>query len=314
MKKYLIIFLTVFSFTVAAYQAGAKDNPDDELRLIPVFQYDYLSLDAQNLISMGGGFVIQNSDVTFTGIYMRHSFSDKVLHDYPDIFHTIDTLLDGKAGRHRYIGIFKSESDNPVAGGISTYQAGALYGYELIGGGNLSFVIGCGIAVGDFGIETHDGDTWPVLPVPLIRLFYNSEWIDMKFECITSPNLSFTIAPGRRLRFTWDSRMDQTRDIRDLIFECSIDYRFFDRDNGLGDFAGISAGFKNDNYGAYILGDRDGKESIEVHYYSVFGALDLSLLKIYGGYAFKGRELYREKEKNIIGNGYFFTVRALYQF
>jgi hypothetical protein len=42
---------------------------------------------------------------------------------------------------------------------------------------------------------------------------------------------------------------------------------------------GVSAGFKNDNYGAFCLKGKDGEESIEVHYYSVYGTLDLSLLK-----------------------------------
>ena len=63
-----------------------------------------------------------------------------------------------------------------------------------------------------------------------------------------------------------------------------------------------------------MIGDEGGDESVEVHYYSVFGAIDLSLLKITGGYAFGGRELYREEIKNDTGEGYFVSVQGMYQF
>ena len=113
--------------------------------------------------------------------------------------------------------------------------------------------------------------------------------------------------------------MDQLRDIRDLVFECALAYRFFPVDHPMGDFAGISVGVKNDNYGAFNLGgyetvDLEEDESIEIHYCAVFGMIDLSLLKITGGYAFRGRELYQEEQTKDMGEGYFLSIQGMYQF
>jgi len=87
----------------------------------------------------------------------------------------------------------------------------------------------------------------------------------------------------------------------------------------MGDLAGIALGIKNDNYGAFKLGEYDRNlveedESIEIHYNALFGELDLTLLKITGGYAFNGRELYREEDTGNLGDGYFLSIQGMYQF
>lgn len=314
MKINMLMLFILLMMATAAIAENHNREDKDEVKIIPVVQYDYLSLDSQSIQSPGAGIILQSKDVMFVGVYTRHTFGEELSYDYPDVYHTIDTLLDGKSDRHQYLGIFKSESDLPVAGGLHTFQAATVYGYEIIAGNRLSLVLGGGLAVSDFGIERDNGEPWPVIPVPLVRMNYSSEWIKAKFECITSPNLSFTLVPESRLRLTVDLRMDQTRDMRDLIFDFALAYRFFKPDHEMGDYAGISAGFKNDNYGAFCLKGKDGDESIEVHYYSVYGTVDLSLLKITGGYAFKGRELYLEKNKVDAGNGYYLSVQGLYQF
>ena len=158
-------------------------------------------------------------------------------------------------------------------------------------------------------MELPDGKAWPLLPVPLVRLNYMSEWFAASFEFLTSPNLTLTLAPEMKVRLTGDVRMDQFRDIRDIIFDCALHYRFFGKDHPMGDFAGISAGIKNDTYGFNL---EDG--TLDVHYYAVYGMLDLSLLKISGGYALAGREMYEEEYKKDIGDGFFVSLQVLYQF
>lgn len=314
MKRYISSILIALTLTMQVYAENKESKEPEGVKFVPLFQYDYLSLDDQSINSTSAGLMINSEDVQFIGIYTNHSFNEDLLYDYPQVYHTIDTLLDGKKDRHRYIGIFKSESDKPVTGGLSTYTAASVYGYEIVQEEKFSLVMGGGLALGDFGIERSNGDPWPVIPVPFVRMKYESDVIETKFEFLTSPNFSFTLAPKSKIRFTGDFRMDQARDIRDLIFECTLAYRFFSADHEMGDFAGVSLGFKNDNYGAFSIGDKDGEESLEAHYYAVFGALDLSILKITGGYAFGGRELYRDEIKNDLGNGYFISAQALYQF
>nr|HPJ35832.1 hypothetical protein [Spirochaetota bacterium] len=177
MRKNILILFTVLSLAAGAVAAENKGAEDEGIKVIPLIRYDYLSLDSRSIKSPGAGIVVNSEDVMFIGTYTRHSFGDPLLYGYPEVYHTIDTLLDGKAGRHQYLGIFKSESDKPVSGGLHTFQAAAVYGYEIIAGNNLSLVLGGGLAVSDFGIERSDGEPWPVIPVPLVRMNYNSEWI-----------------------------------------------------------------------------------------------------------------------------------------
>lgn len=104
------------------------------------------------------------------------------------------------------------------------------------------------------------------------------------------------------------------RDERDLIYELKLDYRFFPQDSSYGDFAGLAVGFKNDHYGAFSLGGAKGEESLELHDYSVFATLDLSLLKITAGNAFGGREVYRETTTRDVGEGVFLSVQGMIPF
>ncbi len=313
MKKQITSLLIILTMSTAAFAEDSGERKTDETNFIPLVKYDYLSLDSQEIQSPGAGLVIKNDDVMFVGLYTRHSFTETPSDNYPDVYHSIDTLLDGKKNRHRYIGIFKSESDKPVAGGLNTFQAAAVYGYEVVHDGNFSLVLGGGLAASDFGIDRPNGEPWPVIPVPLIRMLYSSDLVDSKFEFLTSPNFSFTLGPKSQIRFTGDFRMDQLRDKRDIIFECSLGYRFLPADHEMGDFAGVALGFKNDNYGAFVPAEGDD-EALEIHYYSVFGVIDLTILKISAGYAFGGRELYRDDKKNDLGDGYFVSVQGLYQF
>jgi len=313
MKKIITVLLIMLTVSMTALAEENSRKSNDEVNFIPLLKYDYLNLESQNIHSTSAGTVIKSEDVMFVGLYTRHLFKDSLYYDYPEVNHTIDVLLDGKEKRHQYLGILKSESDEPVYSGLRTFQAAAVYGYELYRSRNFSLVLGGGLAVGDFGFERENGEPWPVIPVPLIRANYKTDWIKCKFEFITGPNFELIIGPKSHVRFITDVRMDQLRDSRDLIFESSLAYRFFPSESEMGDFAGISVGFKNDNYGEFNIGGQKD-EFFELHYYSVFGAIDISLVKLAGGYTFGGRELFRHEHKKNIGEGYFLSIQALYQF
>jgi hypothetical protein len=318
MKKNLWISLIIL-LTLTMPLVAQNGNEDKGFNYIPLVKYDNLSLDSQKIHSPGIGLVIMSENIMFVGFYTQHLFDKKLLYNYPDKYHSIDILIDASKDRHQYLGIFKSESDQPVYGGLKTFQIALGYGYELIRNKNLSLVLGGGVAISDFGIEVSDGKPLPVIPVPLIRAKYESQFIKTKFEFLTGPNFDLTIGPQSQFRFVNECRLDQFRDIRDLIFESTLNYRFFPIDHQMGDFAGIAVGIKNDNYGAFDLGEHnknypEDDETFETHYNSVFGVLDLTLLKIIAGYAFNGRELYREEDTEDTGEGYFLSIEGMFQF
>ncbi|MBI4652435.1 hypothetical protein HY745_14405 [Candidatus Desantisbacteria bacterium] len=310
LKQVLYLYLIVL-YPVVAYCDSSEDVKQNNHLSVPLVQYDDMNLTSHRIQSTSAGLLLNREDVKFTGIYTQHEFNKSLSYDFPNMYHSIDTLLEVKNGRNQYIVILKSDSDQPISGGLSTLQAGAVYGKKLINNSRLSLVLGGGIAIGDFGIEVSDGEPWPVIPVPLVRMNYHPNLLDLNFEFLTSPNLNFTIAPKKRIRFTGDFRIDQMRDSRDIIFETNLVYRIFNDNHKLGDFAGVSIGFKNDNVGPFALENKDKEETVEVHYYSVFVTIDLSIIKLSVGRAFDGRLLYREDIKQDIGEGNFISVQGM---
>ncbi|TVR29546.1 MAG: hypothetical protein EA404_14605 [Spirochaetaceae bacterium] len=304
--RYFLIALLAAPFI---FWTGPALAADSGLQVIPLAQYQLLSLESQTVHSPGTGVVVVGEELVLVGLYSRHWFGQDLDFDYPDTYHSIELMADGRNDRHRYLGFFKSESDRPVAGGLRTFQAAAVYGYEVVQQPRFSLVLGGGLAVSDFGIETAGGNPWALLPVPLIRAAWESTLLNANLDFITGPNVSLTLAPQSRLRATVDARIDQLRDERDLLFEGALIYRFFTPDHPVGDLAGVAVGIRSDTF---EFARESADESIELHYYALFSTVDLTLLQLSGGYAFDSRVRYRERTNESAGDGWFISVSALY--
>ena len=291
------------------FWSGPTLAADPGLQVIPLAQYELLSLESQTVHSPGVGVVVVAEELVLVGLYNRRLFTQDLDFDYPETYHSIELVADGRSARHRYLAAFQSRSDQPVVGGVRTFQAAAVYGYEVVQQPRFSLVLGGGLAVSDFGIETAGGDPWPVIPVPLIRAAWESPLLNAGLDFITGPNVNLTLAPQSRFRATLDARLDQLRDERDLLFEGALVYRFFTPEHPMGDLAGVSVGIKSD---AYEFAREAKDESLELHYYAFFGTLDLTLLTLSGGYAFDSRLRYRERVSAFAGDGWFICVSALY--
>jgi hypothetical protein len=294
MKKERFLPLVLICATVIV-AASEPEREETKAQFIPVAQYDLLAVDEQTVHTPTGGLVVMQNEDMFVGLYRRPIFTRDIETDEPDRYHSIDLLYDRRRDRHTSVSLFKSESDRPVTGGWSTFQAATVWGYEVVRGRQTSIVVGGGLAVSDFGIELDDGTPWPVIPVPFLRVHHASPVLEASLDFITGPNLNVVLAPERDLRVTADLRIDQFRDIRDLIFETAVNYRF------------LAAGIKNDTFGFVPAGDED---SVEVHYMAAFGTLDLSILKISGGYAFAGRRRVGDSDTTALGDGYFLSIQA----
>lgn len=262
---------------------------------VPVAVYDVLSTDDQTVHAPGAGLIVQNGESLFVATYTQSIFTQAPDSYQDKTYHAIETLYDGAAERHRVVALVKSASDRPFVGGWNTFQAAAVYGYEVYRGPGTSVVVGGGLAVSDFGIETPSGETWPLLPVPFVRVNQKSRWTELSLDFITGPNLKLTVAPESDLRAVADVRVDQLRDERDLIYDVSLQYRV------------VSVGFKNDTFS---FDPADADDSLEGFYYAAYASIDLVLLSLTGGYAFDsllqdGHETYET------GDGYFVAVQGL---
>jgi hypothetical protein len=133
----------------------------------------------------------------------------------------------------------------------------------------------------------------------------------------TGPNLDFAIAPEKPFRFTAGIRMDNYRNINDLVGEAVIWYRPFAAEHHgedpslIGDFAGIGLGIKNESF-SFDLSEGRGK-TFEQQYTAVFGVVDVSVLRVSGGYIVESRELYDGNTKNT-GKGFFVSIQGMYRF
>lgn len=289
--------------------ADSGSAADSKFQFIPLALYQLLSLDSQTVHSPGAGLIVAGENLFLVGLYSRHSFEKELKFDYPDTYHSVELMADGRRDRHRYLGFFKSEADRPVAGGLSTFQAAAVYGYEVVQRPRFSLVLGGGLAASDFGLETPGGEPWPLLPVPLIRAVWESRLLNANLDFITGPNVGLVLAPRSRFRATLDARVDKLRDERDLLFEAALVYRFLSPDHPMGDLAGVAVGIKSEAY-EFALEAADG--SLELHSYALFGTIDLTLLQLSLGYAFNSRVRYRESVTETAGDGWFMSVSALY--
>lgn len=258
----------------AAGAAGAE-----RAMFLPLISYDHLALDSRTIHSPGAGLIVIGEQTMALGFYTLHTVDGAAEDTYPSLYHSIEGVIDGGKGRHTWLAVFKSASDKPVYGGLGTFQSAAAYGYTVADGARFTLILGGGVAVSDFGMETSGGDPWPLLPVPFIRMNYASPRLEASFEFITGLGLGFTIAPESRVRVTGDFRMDKFRGIEDLILESALHYRLGPAD--------LAAGVRNDVQEFAVAGE---EEPQEIQYYSAFGTVDLALAKVTGGYVFDGPE------------------------
>lgn len=305
----VIVLLAVTSTSVAQNDSTRDEEPTTQT--LALFGYDHLSLDDLAIRSPSLGLAIIQPDRNVVGLYTRHQVTGAEAPEYSDTYHSLDLMLEAQRERHHYLGIFNSTSDQPVRGGLSTYMAGAFYGYEFIESDRFSLIAGGGLAIGDFGITTRSGDVWPIIPLPILRLHYRSPLLSATTDIIGSPAFSAVLGPNHHWRLITEARVSELNSARDVIFDLSANYRFFLEDHPYGDFAGIALGVKNDGYAFQLSED---KGTYEVDYLAGYARVDLSFLTLTGGYVVSGREHLNDAEPVTRDDGYFVSLQGMYQF
>jgi hypothetical protein len=297
---------------------------DEGTRIIPLLNYEFVSLEDQQYHAPGGGLIVlhgnQNPPLSeknnnlLIGIFYESYILKEILPEYSEMYHDIDFVIERKTGPHLIQGIFTAHSDKPVYGGLHTTYSSIGYGYELIRKKNLNLTLGLSLGFGDFGIDLPNGAMWPIIPSPIVKFDFNSPYINLVYDY---PEFQFVMLPDSRVRMTGSVSLDTfgSHDIHDLRFNSILWYRFFDKDSVAGDFLGIGLGVQNSgqNDGTdFVLGKKDRK--YDMNYYSVFGVVDAGVVKISGGYIPYSREVYDEDYSRSTGRGFFVKVEMRYQF
>lgn len=279
--------------------------------IIPMAAYAYVSLDEQSIHTPGIALAVQNDTKTYIATYQYTSLNEDPLFGVPKLYHAINFLGDLHSGPWNTLLIFRSESDEPITGGLRTFQMGGAFGYDFLFSRKSSLIFGMGLAGGDFGVELSNGKPLLLIPIPMIRYKREATFYDLEFSFLTSPNLTLTIAPQRKLRLSGDVRIDRLRDAGDIIFESILWYRFFDDSHEYGDFAGVGIGIKRED-ATFDLANREDVFSLQ--YYGAFLTLDATVLKVSAGYAFGAVERHGEEFKTDLSNGFYVEIQGLYLF
>ncbi|MDR3172502.1 MAG: hypothetical protein LBU17_12940 [Treponema sp.] len=312
-RLYVLIVLIYISSACFAQDADAKAKTD--LMIIPQLSYEYLNLTEQQFHAPEEGLIFVHNDeekLLLVQVSAKQYFmgqDNQAGHGGP--YHDDTLMFVKKVKPHLFMALLDTGSNEPVYGGLRTFEVGLGYGYELIHNDHHSLTLGGALAVTDTGIEYGDGKTWPVMLYPVIQYEFESWFFDLKFEFITDPELSFTLLPKEKIRFSAEFGIDEFEGWRDFLFDCTLWYRFFDEDSVRGDFAGLGLGIKNSSIG-FDFGEKN--KSYELQYYTAYGTLDLSFLQMIGGYVFEGMETFDENLRRNAGGGFFVSVQLMYAF
>jgi hypothetical protein len=313
MKKMMFVFILICAFCFA-------DENESGLSIVPMVNYEFVSLENRQYHSSGGGLTVLNGDwdisisekydTLMIGAFYKSYILSDFMPDYSKIYHDIAFIVERRIDTHLIQGIFRTNSDEPVYGGIHTTYSSIGYGYELIRKENVNFTLGLALGTSDFDIILPNGFSWPLFPSPIIRFGLNTSIINLSIDW---PELTITLAPEYRFQMTGAVRLDfyGFNDVNDLTFNSILWYRLFSKYSKLGDFAGVGLGIKNDGID-FALGEKGKK--YDINNYSIFGILDASFIKISSGYIFYNRVLYDKSHTSNDNRGFFVKVELLYKF
>jgi len=323
MKKLLGIMITIIALQAVFAESNGAEGQSKDFSITPVLLYEYLRLPDLSVHSSGEGIIFTKGDfnpplsedrnsLIIAGI-AKQFFIMESDESNIDLTHDIQIMTERKFKKHYFLGVFSSQAEEPISGGLHTFVLGLGYGYEFIRKENISLTLGVGLGLTDWGIEYSDGKSWPVLPVPIVQLNVETSWLNFNFGILNSVNVGFTLLPESKVRLTGFLDIDPfgMASIRDLCFDTTLWYRFFSKDSKMGDFMGIGVGFKNYGFGS-VLADKE--KSYQIDYLSAYGILDMSFLKLSGGYTFDGRQTINGEDIYKLGEGFFVSAMLGWQF
>jgi hypothetical protein len=321
-KNGTILTVLVMVIMIFVSQAVFAQEQTKDFSIIPMINYEYLRFDDQQLHLFGEGLLYTKGNMEppvseaynnfmIGGMFKQISVNE-VIPEYKGLYHEIIMMAERKINKHLFLGFFLSQAAEPVYGGLHTFVGALGYGYELIRNDNISLTLGAGLVVTDWDIEFSNDVVWPIFPMPLLRFSVRTSFVNFTFDFQKDITMGFTLLPESKIRLTGNSviNFSMLRSLRDMYFDITLWYRFFSKESEMGDFAGAGLGFKNHGLGASL----DKGRSYELNYYSAYGILDMSFLKLSAGYSFNGREIYDMERINKIGNGFFVSAFLGWQF
>lgn len=194
---------------------------------------------------------------------------------------------------------------------LKTLTGVAMYSHEMIKTDEKKFNLGFGVIVGDFYFEDWDFTLY-VIPLPTFSFTYKNDVFETKLAVQGPPSISFTLFPESMVRFKSAFGMGGYKSIRDLTFDCALAFYPLanNEDEGKRNFLSISAGVMNTKSDVTL---KDNKK-YGMQYYTAYGEVNATILKVRCGYNFDGKQYVDNKETGDLKKGLYLSAMLMAMF
>ena len=325
MKKILIL-LFLFSFfsalsTAQEAQVSEKDQKIAQNHFIPSAGFQALQIEEKDFVftpSAGLQFVrtknrlveSKHPDMIAAGINYNQNYCTAGLG--PQSIKQIHgcSLMGSLANKKdSFVGMLASSGEVPFSH-IKTVTGALLYTHQFLKTEHLTFTLGGGLVVGDFGINIKGYDLY-FFALPVFNFSYSNKIFSTTLSLMGPPSVSLTLFPKAMFRLKASAGIAGFKSIRDLTFDCAlVYYPLAFTDGSMKEVLTISAGVMN-KHASYIL-KNNTKYSLQ--YYSVYGEINASIVTVRCGYNFDGRKYINSKPAGEMYKGLFASLSAIYMF
>ena len=333
MKKIFVLFVSLccLSFTVTAQEAeeetsvveNATETPaeikDFQNHIIPAFSFQTLQLEQKDFILSPSlnlqymriknpGVVSSQPDSIAIGAgYSMDYFTAGLMSENIRRLHNANVLGSVGFGKNTIACMVPSGSEIPFSS-IQSVTGALFYTRQLVKKENVSFLLGGGIIVGDFGFKIKDFPIY-VVAIPMFSFNYNNKIFSSTISILGLPSLQLTLFPKSIVRVKGSCGIAGFSSIRDLTFDCALIYYPF-KNTKANELVYVAAGVMNKSASTILL----DKTKIRYQYYSAYGEISATFITLKGGYNFDGKKYVNSTEAGDMYKGLFASVQAMFMF
>ena len=285
--------------TMAGFKALQTDEKD--FVLSPSLNLQYMRFKNKGVESK------QPDAIIIAGGYSLDHYTKGLGPDEVDNFHNINLMGNVAVGKNTFTGILAANGQVPFSS-ITTLTAGLMYSRQIVKTDNISFTAGAGIIVADLGLNINDVDIY-CIPLPVFSFNYNNDYLSTGISMMGMPSLSLSLFPKSIVRFNGSCGLAGFSSVRDITFDCALVYYPLFYTNAK-EFLSVSAGVMNTVNSSFLK----DKTKYSFQYYSVYGEINASLVKLRAGYNFDGEKRINKDVKGEMYKGLFASVQAMFMF
>ena len=322
MKKVILLFV-LFCFcnviAISQEQTPEKSEKFFQNHIIPILGFQTLQTESEDFIfspSINLQFMRSKKpdvetnapDLIAIGAGYTQSYHTQGLG--PDDVHQIHGCsLMGNVSKDKnsYVAMVASSGQVPFSH-VKTVTGALLYTHQFLKNDNMSFVLGCGLVVGDFDLKIKDVDIY-FFPLPVFSLNYKNDFFSGTVALMGPPAIQLTLFPKSMFRLKGSCGIAGIKSIRDLTFDCSLVYYPLINSKAK-EMLYISAGIMN-KVSSTTLRD---KTKYGYQYYSAYGEISATFVTLRCGYNFDGKRLVNNEVVADMYKGLYASLQAMFMF